>query len=69
MTELRHMLKISWLPAAANDLAAIVDYIAERNPQAAHNIRQCIEGSVPPVAEHPYLYTNEPIDCRRKLVK
>lgn len=50
------MLKISWRPTATEDLAEIIAYIAERNPQAARNIKLRIESAVLPAAEHPYLY-------------
>lgn len=62
------MLKISWRATATDDLAEIIAYIAERSPQAARNIRQCIESAVLPVAEHPYLYRSGREPGTREIV-
>jgi plasmid stabilization system protein ParE len=50
------MLPIVWLPAARRNLAAILGFIAEHNPAAARRIKNVIEDSVLPLAEHPYLF-------------
>jgi len=62
------MLKISWLPTATDDLAEIITFIAERSPQAAHNLRQRIENAILPVAEHPYLYKSGRVLGTREIV-
>lgn len=50
------MLPIVWRAAARDDLAVIVRYIAADNPSAARRLKERIEESVLPTAEHPYLY-------------
>jgi len=65
---LNDMLKVSWLPTAANDLANILAYIDERSPSAARDIRQRIEHAVLPVAEHPYLYKRGRVPGTREIV-
>jgi toxin ParE1/3/4 len=50
------MLTIEWRASAREDLADIVGFIAEHNPQAARRMAAIIEASVLPAAEHPYLY-------------
>jgi len=62
------MLQISWRSTANDDLAEIITYIAQRNPQAARNIRQCIESAILPVAEHPYLYRSGRVPGTREIV-
>jgi plasmid stabilization system protein ParE len=55
------MLPIMWLESADADLAAIIDYIGERNIGAAERMWHRLQGSVLPLSEHPYLY---PISAR-----
>jgi toxin ParE1/3/4 len=62
------MLKISWLPTAADDLAEIITYISERSPQAARNLRQSIECAVLPASEHPYLFRRGRVPGTREIV-
>ena len=50
------MLPVFWRAAARADLAAIIRFIANENPPAARRMRELIETSVLPAAEHPYLY-------------
>ncbi|SEP48237.1 type II toxin-antitoxin system RelE/ParE family toxin, partial [Pseudomonas sp. Snoq117.2] len=42
--------------SAREDLADIIGFIAEHNPQAARRMAVTIESSVLPAAEHPYLF-------------
>ncbi len=49
------MLPVFWRAAARADLAAIIRFIANENPPAARRMRELIETSVLPAAEHPYL--------------
>ncbi|WP_199902511.1 type II toxin-antitoxin system RelE/ParE family toxin [Azospirillum sp. B4] len=44
------MLVISWRDSARNDLARIIEFIAERSPFAARRMRQVIEDAVLPAA-------------------
>jgi len=50
------MLPIEWLASAQDDLAAIIEFIANDNPMAALRLRIRLEESVLPVSEHPYLF-------------
>ena len=47
---------IEWSESALADLREIVDYISERNFQAALDLQDRIEELVEHLAEHPYLY-------------
>ncbi len=62
------MLHVSWLPTAADDLAGIISYIAERSPQAARNLRQRIDNAVLSLARHPYRYRVGRVVGTRELV-
>jgi len=50
------MLPIVWTEDAANDLAQIIDYIAEQNLAAAFKLGKRIRESVLPLAHFPYLF-------------
>jgi len=50
------ILPIVWSDVAEDDLAQIVDYIAEHNPQAARQLARRIRESVQPLANFPYLF-------------
>ncbi|WP_144636890.1 type II toxin-antitoxin system RelE/ParE family toxin [Bordetella genomosp. 13] len=62
------MLEVSWLPAAFDDLAKIVTYIAEQDPKAARNLQQRIENAVLPASEHPHLYRPGRVAGTREIV-
>jgi len=63
------MLPIVWLASARDDLRQIITYIAHENPSAARNMKQRLEASVLPVAEHPYLYRqSERVPGLREIV-
>jgi toxin ParE1/3/4 len=47
---------IEWSSSALADLQEIVDYISDRNLQAALDLQERIEESVEHLADHPYLY-------------
>jgi toxin ParE1/3/4 len=50
------MLPIVWAEAADEDLAAIIDFIGQRNLTAAEHLWQKLRDSVVYLSEHPYLY-------------
>ena len=50
------MLPVLWRSKARQSLASINRYIAERNPEAAQNIKDLIEITAFQLSEHPYLY-------------
>jgi toxin ParE1/3/4 len=47
---------IEWSESALADLREIVEYISERNFQAALDLQDRIEESVEHLADNPYLY-------------
>ena len=50
------MLLIEWTATAKVDLLEILDYIAERNEQAANRLFDRIGQDLEHAAEHPYLF-------------
>lgn len=49
------MLPIIWRSSARTNLAEIISYIANEDPQAARQLKDRLESAVLPLAEHPYL--------------
>lgn len=47
---------LEWRKQASDDLAALVDYIADDNPEAAQELKDEIEFKVAQLSEHPKLY-------------
>lgn len=47
---------IEWRQTALGDLLAIIDYIADDNPDAAQQLKDDIEAKVLTLAHHPKLY-------------
>lgn len=62
------MLPILWRAEAQADLAAILAYIAERNPQSALDLYNDIERVVSQLPQHPYLYRLGRVSGTRELV-
>lgn len=62
------MLPIVWRVRARENLAQIVRHIAEHNPPAARHIKNLIEESVLPLAEHPYLFRAGRVSGTRELI-
>jgi toxin ParE1/3/4 len=62
------MLPILWRAEAQADLAAILEYIAERNPQSALDLYNDIERVVSQLPQHPYLYRLGRVSGTRELV-
>lgn len=62
------MLPILWRAEAQTDLAAILEYIAERNPQSALDLYNDIERVVSQLPQHPYLYRLGRVSGTRELV-
>jgi len=50
------VLPVEWKAAARADLLEILDFISERNEQAAQHLFERIEHDLEHAAEHPYLY-------------
>ncbi|MGA3679607.1 type II toxin-antitoxin system RelE/ParE family toxin [Pseudomonas graminis] len=47
---------VEWRPEAVADLWEVLEYIDERNPQAAEELYAEIERATSALPEHPYLY-------------
>lgn len=64
------MLPVFWHPEAELDLLEIVQYIAERSPQAAIELSVLLRDSVIHLSEHPYLFksSNRVLGCREIVV-
>jgi len=63
------LLPIIWRSSAREDLAQILRYIAQANPQAARRMRHLLEEAVLPLSQHPYLYrSSERVPGLRELV-
>ncbi len=50
------MLPVFWTQAADEDLARIIDYVAERDPTAARRLWQRLKSVAVSLSEHPYLF-------------
>ena len=50
------MLPVFWTEDADEDLAAIVGYVDERDPQAARKLWHRLKDSAVSLSEHPYLF-------------
>lgn len=48
--------KLEWRRQASDDLAGLVSYIADDNPEAAQELKDEIESKVSNLPEHPKLY-------------
>jgi toxin ParE1/3/4 len=62
------MLPILWRAEAQADLAAILEYIAERNPKSALDLYEDVERVVTQLPHHPYLYRLGRVSGTRELV-
>ncbi|GAB3375119.1 type II toxin-antitoxin system RelE/ParE family toxin [Azotobacter armeniacus] len=62
------MLPIIWRSSARADLAEIIRYIANEDPQAARRLKDRLESAVLPLAEHPYLYRSGRVPGTREVV-
>lgn len=62
------MIRIVWRPAAREDRAAIMDYIAEDNPTAALELDELIGEKTDALADHPRLYKPGRMKGTREMV-
>ena len=62
------MLSIQWLPQARDNLATIIEYIAERNELAALDLADDIERATSQLPQHPYLYRRGRVAGTREIV-
>ena len=59
-------LPIIWRLNARSDLAEIIRYVENVNPQAARRLRQVLMESMLPISEHPYLYRQSQVIPRHE---
>ena len=59
---------LEWRRTARADLLAIVDYIADDNPEAAQHLKDDIEASTARLPEHPKLYRAGRVAGTREMV-
>ena len=62
------MRDLEWKATAVADLMAIVDYIADDNPDAAQALKEDIEAKVSRLREHPQLYRTGRVAGTREMV-
>ncbi len=62
------MLQVLWRASARANLVSIIQAVATQNPGAARRLREVIEASVLPAAEHPYLYRTGRVAGTREII-
>lgn len=62
------MPNLEWKPRAVADLVAIVDYIADDNPEAAQALKEDIETKVSCLRDNPRLYRTGRVAGTREMV-
>jgi addiction module RelE/StbE family toxin len=59
---------VKWNPEAREDLKAILDYIGDRNIDAAEALSEAIETATSALPQHPYLYRYGKATGTREIV-
>jgi toxin ParE1/3/4 len=59
---------VEWRPQALAALWEILDYIDERNPEAAQALQADIESLTSALPQHPYLYRLGRVERTREMV-
>jgi addiction module RelE/StbE family toxin len=59
---------VEWAPAARAQLWKILDYISDRNPNAALELNRAIEASVLALSRRPHLYRTGRVGGTREMV-
>jgi len=62
------VLAVEWSAAARHDLADIFDYVWQRNPDAATELRADIVKAAESLTEHPFLYRKGRVAGTREAV-
>lgn len=62
------MLTIIWKETALDELAEIISFIAEVNPDAATKLYEKIKAAILPAAEHPYLFRSGRVEGTREVI-
>jgi len=65
------MLPVVWSAKAERDLMGIVDYVGERNAQAAERFAHAMYAATAPLAKYPYLFkkSQRMEECRELVVR
>lgn len=61
-------MRIEWLPAAARNLAAQLEWIAERDPWGAIDVGDAVHAAVERLADHPSIGRPGRVPATRELV-
>jgi addiction module RelE/StbE family toxin len=61
-------MNLIWLPAARRDVEMIIEYIVERNSDAAQRLKSRIEDCAERLPEHPFLYRSGRVAGTREAV-
>lgn len=61
-------LALNWSSEAESDLAHIIDYIRERNPNAAHKILDIIEEKTSNLPLNPKIYRTGRVEGTREML-
>ena len=59
---------LSWRKTARADLMAIVEHIADDNPDAAQELKDEIEAKASELARHPQMYKSGRVSGTREMV-
>lgn len=62
------MPDLEWTPAAIADLLAIIDYISDRNPDAAQQLKDDIERKALELIEYPRMYRAGRVKGTREML-
>ncbi|HEU0196331.1 MAG TPA: type II toxin-antitoxin system RelE/ParE family toxin [Nevskiaceae bacterium] len=62
------MRELEWTEAARADLLAIIDYIADDNPDAAQHLKEDIESKVEGLRDFPDRFRNGRVPGTREMV-
>ena len=62
------MPNLEWKATAVADLLAIIDYIADENPDAAQALKEEIENKTSCLPDNPKLYRTGRVDGTREMV-
>ena len=68
MNNTKSNLVLNWSSEAESDLAQIIDYIRERNPNAAHKILDIIEEKTAKLPLNPKIYRTGRVEGTREML-
>ena len=61
-------MNLIWLPAARRDVEIIIQFIAERNADAAQRLKSQIEACAERLPDHPFMYRTGRVAGTREAV-